>query len=415
MQQKILYVLCFLTCLVFIHAPVSGQKQAALYTLTASSVTYTHVVGNPLPIGGGGGAFTSPITIGFTFVFEGFNYTQVRVSEDGYFTFNPSASTSLSGSDLKYVAAVNRPLIAPLWGNQEGKGGSYSLTGTAPNRVFSLEWFQWEWDFSVTSPVISYQVKLYEGTNEIEFIYQQEATPPPSFARASIGISGIGTFLSLQNTSASPTVSSVMDYQLINTRPATGQLYRFSPPEPICHSSSNPTIGKTTTTTAEVDWTTGSGSNWNIQYGLKGFVVGSGIKKINVNKPYTIVGLLPSTAYDVYIQDSCADGKVSDWSDSLSFVTDTVTTGINKVENLAFSFFPNPVVDHLIIQWSIEEMKDLSLTITNTSGVEVYRKKVAKQSAQRKITVDVSGMAAGIYWLSATTASQTIVKKLIIQ
>lgn len=96
--------------------------------------------------------------------------------------------------------------------------------------------------------------------------------------------------------------------------------------KPGCVEPSALTVNSVTTTTATVSWTSGGASNWNIEYGLQGFTPGTGTIKHNVSNPYTIVGLNPSTAYDFYVQDSCAAGLVSPFfgPQSQPFVTECV-------------------------------------------------------------------------------------------
>ena len=38
-----------------------------------------------------------------------------------------------------------------------------------------MEWSNWQWASGADLSSISFQVKLYEGTNVIEFVYNQEA------------------------------------------------------------------------------------------------------------------------------------------------------------------------------------------------------------------------------------------------
>ncbi|HEY0977057.1 MAG TPA: LamG-like jellyroll fold domain-containing protein, partial [Flavobacteriales bacterium] len=176
--------------------------------------------------------------IGFNFVYEGVTYTQFRMSSNGFISFNTSAAT-LTTNDLSAANATSRPVIAPLWDDLAGSAASnsrayYELTGSAPNRVLTVEWRNWEWNFSAVTPVISFQVKLYETTNVIEYIYRQESTPVTGTVSGSIGIgsatgSGAGSYSSLTSVST-PTVSSTTNTTTLNTRPATGTIYTFSPP-----------------------------------------------------------------------------------------------------------------------------------------------------------------------------------------
>lgn len=179
--------------------------------------------------------------IGFDFVYDGVTYTQFKMSSNGIISFNTSGTNSLTANDLSSANAASRPIIAPLWDDLDGGDiassvASYELSGVAPNRVLTVEWKNWQWNYNATTnPVISFQVKLYETTNVIDFVYRQEAGAIVS-GTASIGIgsaigSGAGSFLSLESVTT-PTVSSTTSTNTLNTKPVTGQTYRFTPPLP---------------------------------------------------------------------------------------------------------------------------------------------------------------------------------------
>jgi hypothetical protein len=255
------------------------------------------------------------IPLGFSFVFDGAPQTQVRASSNGFLTFNQSANNSGVGNGLATGAANLRPLIAPLWDDLDGTLGtaSYATTGTAPNRVFTFQWLNWLWNFTAAAPVISFQVKLYETTNRVEFVYRQEAGPVAN-GSASIGLSGTGTgpgsFLSLSDVTATPASSSTTETTTIATKPATGQLYRFLPgPVPTCSAPRNLAVGLITATTAPVSWTsTSTGNTYTVEYGPTGFMPGSavGTRVPNITgTSYTITGLVPTTAYQFYVTQNC--------------------------------------------------------------------------------------------------------------
>ena len=106
-------------------------------------------------------------------------------------------------------------MAAPFWDDLTGAGGtaSYLTTGTAPNRTFTFEWLNWR-ELSAGAAQFSFQVQLVEGSNVMRFVYRLEPSPV-TFATASIGLSGVGTgsgsFLSLDNASAAPSVSSTTE------------------------------------------------------------------------------------------------------------------------------------------------------------------------------------------------------------
>lgn len=216
----------------------SFQLKAQInYTFSALAGTYTANATPTVLYGEATDFGMSPMTnIGFTFNFGGTNYTQFRAGPDGYISFNASAWGS-GWNDL--TGTGERAVIAPLWddlythtagGTANDGSVNYKLTGTAPNRVLTVEWkkIDWYWGSNVTA--ISFQAKLYETTNVIDFVYFQEAGAVVS-GSASIGLAGpcTGDFYSLNNTGTGPVASKTTETISISTKPATGQIYRWTP------------------------------------------------------------------------------------------------------------------------------------------------------------------------------------------
>lgn len=177
-------------------------------------------------------AISASQNIGFTFPYGCTNnYTTFQVSTNGVMFLGTAAAGSNITNNLN--TSTDRPAIAPLWDDlATATNGevNYKVTGTAPNRVLTVEWLNMEWSYSASAAVISFQVKLYETSGRIEFIYRQEAGAI-SINGASIGISGptSGDFYSLDGTGAAPNASKVTETTNLATKPATGQLYRWDP------------------------------------------------------------------------------------------------------------------------------------------------------------------------------------------
>ncbi len=87
-----------------------------------------------------------------------------------------------------------------------------------------------------------------------------------------------------------------------------------------------PTELRTDTVTqfgAVINWTPGNAGAYNIEYGVKGFAFGSGIKVNNTTqRPFTLTGLQSNTEYDFYVSSLC-DNSTQRRSDSvlISFKT----------------------------------------------------------------------------------------------
>lgn len=74
--------------------------------------------------------------------------------------------------------------------------------------------------------------------------------------------------------------------------------------------------------TAQISWTSGGATEWIVQYGPAGFVPGTGTIVSTTSNPFTIIGLMELTAYDVYVRDYCAPGDSSLWIGPASFRTE---------------------------------------------------------------------------------------------
>ncbi|KAA5537456.1 T9SS type A sorting domain-containing protein [Taibaiella lutea] len=217
-----------------------NAQGANTYQFTALAGTYTNMAA--------GTAFTAvegddvcpaaTVPLGFTFNFCGEDYTTVRAGSNGYLTFTTgwgqTATNSVAG------LATIKPGLMWLWDDIDGGTGTatYATTGTAPDRVFTFQFKNWEWNWNAAGPNISIQVKLYETTNIIEYIYKQEtqAGNPTGSGGATIGIvddQTTSTYLSLNNATAAPSASSTTLTSNIGAKPANGQIYRFKPTPPI--------------------------------------------------------------------------------------------------------------------------------------------------------------------------------------
>lgn len=186
------------------------------------------------------------IVLPFTFNYNGLNYTKCHASTNGFLalgnqaldTFNVYWANNLATGPVNGTdndSRGSRPIIAPLWDDMWGAATGYiryTTTGTAPNRVFTVQWLNAKWTWTAAAAGISFQVRLYETTNVIEFVYRQQ-TGATSGAGASIGLSdvftGSGNFLSLGGVTSAATISTTTETTNIATKPASNFTVRFTP------------------------------------------------------------------------------------------------------------------------------------------------------------------------------------------
>ena len=83
------------------------------------------------------------------------------------------------------------------------------------------------------------------------------------------------------------------------------------PVKPYCDSIS--------ATYARVKWTS-AGSQWQVQYGIEGFMIGNGITlNVSSSPVANLTGLLNGFYYDAYVRNICAPGDTSEWTGPLTF------------------------------------------------------------------------------------------------
>ncbi|RYE20550.1 MAG: PKD domain-containing protein, partial [Sphingobacteriales bacterium] len=115
-------------------------------------------------------------SIGFTFNFMGKNFTQFSSTSNGLVALGGSAGTGTGAiSTSRYVIGtagdtVITPFSADLQVNSTGKV-HYKLIGSSPNQVLVIEFQNMEIYWSSSTADGTYQVRLYEGSNTIEFVY----------------------------------------------------------------------------------------------------------------------------------------------------------------------------------------------------------------------------------------------------
>lgn len=303
---------CYCSLIITMLLCVAGMQAQSItnYAFTASTGTYTVMTGGTQLHGASADDNVSSLTvIGFPFLYMGQYYSHFAASSNGniqlFTSSSGTGSTSAANNLTSGPSATTRPVLAPLWDDiKTGTAGSvkYLMTGNSPNRILTVQFDQMLWNYNGTSPAISFQVKLYEANGVVEFYYQQEAGAINNASSgASIGISGVttgsGTFLSVNSTFNA--VSSTTETTSIATKPATGTILSFTPPQGAVTAPTNLTFTSIQQTSMTLNWTDNSSNE-------TGFVIQrstdnttfTSVGTVTVNTTtYTATGLTASTLY----------------------------------------------------------------------------------------------------------------------
>ncbi|GAB3876783.1 hypothetical protein GCM10028824_35170 [Hymenobacter segetis] len=234
---------------------------------TAGTYTDLAATGTAIATANTDDANSAAQPIGFTFTYNGTAFTQFVLNTNGFLKlgatapsaadlFLPESGTATQEDPIYSADAADVNIIAPfnfdLTAGSAAGGTEYRVatTGTAPNRVCTIQWKNvadktLEYDLQYGS--MNFQVKLYETTGNIEFVYgtTTQGPNPDDYRFAVVGIKGSGiangqTVLADRSSSAAlwsttPFITGYYDFtnNFYNyrgsVRPDVGRTYRFVP------------------------------------------------------------------------------------------------------------------------------------------------------------------------------------------
>ena len=259
--------------ILILMALVLGQElfatiSSATYSFSQSSGSLITATGTRTRrLNGGGDNPTSVLSLPFNFTFDGTSHSQYSISPDGWIELGGSGSTAQSTNDLG--STTNTPKIAPFWddldfssGEDNNNGGAYTfVNGTAPNRVFVIEW-KIKVPKNGNSGNGTVQLALYETTNNFTFIYNGLNPSGSTYSSYSVGFSNK---TGATNNQASITVASTASISYAgvnnanNAKITDGTIYSFT--SGSMSASSNLVFSNLALTSMTVGFTSGSGSN----------------------------------------------------------------------------------------------------------------------------------------------------------
>jgi hypothetical protein len=128
---------------------------------------------------------TGLISLGFNFDFYGTTYSDIFWSTNGFAGFGATTFTEFQNRNLDLEAPeLDVPLIAVLWDDWEFDSDRqvdppdqtyYQLLGPVGNQRFVIQWNR-AMGFSDSPSTVTFQVVLFEGSNDIEFRYADTFT-----------------------------------------------------------------------------------------------------------------------------------------------------------------------------------------------------------------------------------------------
>lgn len=274
--------------------------------------------------------------LGFTFTYEGERFSTFSVNAKGALRLGSRLTTTSQPSQLFYAAYLsNNPCVVAARSadasvfSAQGQYVCYALVGTAPHRVFVVE-FRQGLVASSQADFCKYQIQLHEDSNAIQIVYDSlSATTPDAFQT---GLANLYGTQALTVNTTSHIAASGTSFSAMNTAwPGRGRWYRFTPPALACPRTTTPTVSQVSQTTAQVQWfDNGQATRWQLEYADHPFTPGTGAATV-VNcstTTATLSGLQPQSQYYAYVRALCG---TDDQSTFRPFSFQTLCTTVDEL------------------------------------------------------------------------------------
>ena len=366
--------------------------------------------------------FSSSYTpIGFTFCFDGYGFSQLLVSSNGYVIFDPIGCASNLPSDnaapgdysaYSISAAIpnttNAPRNAILFPWQDinpAIGGTirYQTLGTAPNRRFVLTFDQIPY-YSCTSREFTGQLKLFETTNTIEMHITEKDV--------CTGWNGGDGIIGLHNFNGTVAVTNAA-YNYPNNYTLANQAFRFTS---NCGAACIILPVKLMSFTAKakenynvLDWQTSTEVNNDY------FVVESSTDMINFKEIGRVDGAGNSNNVLSYqYLDYTPFEKVIYYRlkqvDFDGVYTFSEIVAVKKTNEGEVNIYPNPATEVLFLDIDSKEEAIYTIRYVNVLGATVQEKLVVAEGSNTYQLAEFKQLNSGIYFVQLINENNEVIK-----
>lgn len=373
------------------------------------------------------------IDIGFDFTFNGIVYNSFGISSNGFIwfgmgvpdalTYDPLSNSSAELNGIPTIEGIISPLANDLLKRMDAPLGEIMVrtTGDAPGRVCTIQFSNWSSVSGGANTVYNFQIKLYETTNQIAFVYNGFNTDVfvsgfqvglrgfdnSDFKNASgTNVNWAGVATGSNNSSGSIVSSTVL--------PANGTTFLWTP-----GASSLPLnfLQFTIDAKAESNILSWATSNEN---GVKEFI----IERSNNSKNYQAIGKVNAknlNALNNYQFKDQDPGIGVNYYRIKTFTSDgeNKITAVKMVRNSrvnAAKLYPNPAQASVTIEFASAIKDHAVVYICSVNGNIVYQQNnYPITKGENRLNVSTQRLSKGAYVVKILLQNSVMVKQFIKQ
>lgn len=204
----------YTSLLILLLITTSTKAQVAALPFSPGLDVFNPITGTIIDTPNADDVYYNNIPVGFDFNFAGNSFDTMKISTNGFISFNLSTTgllfSALANANSSLIIA---PFSADLIHHSANASLQYATIGTAPNRVCIIQWLHYS--YFGNQGDLSFQIMLHETTNCIKFIYDANSYNNPY--NVQIGMKGSTNldFIALGDTVC--TWANAFPYPTINT------------------------------------------------------------------------------------------------------------------------------------------------------------------------------------------------------
>ena len=179
--------------------------------------------------------------------------------------------------------------------------------------------------------------------------------------------------------------------------------------EILCPTPSDLHATDSSSQSIAIAWTeNGDAAQWNILYRINNGAIDSAVSD---TPSYLITNLQPNTTYQIQVQSVC-DTTTSEWTE---VATATTTTGLADYSRY-IRIYPNPAGDVINVEWTMSDGQlGGEIEIVDVYGIVVRTVVGANNYSPLQTRIDVSDLAAGVYFVRVGTGQGVVTKAFVKQ
>jgi len=209
---------------------VAAQSASAQCPNYVTSTGSGSIVAGTTNIGNACDDCGTVVSLPFSFSFYGTAYTSVEPTSNGYLLFNTGDAGGIYNENTYcvpyngFTGAVMMPCWTDGWTSTPAAGIFTSTSGSAPNRIFNIEWRGAYYPGGTGNN--NFEVRLYEAGGRFDFVYGTAS----NYWNAAVGIQNAGgsQSVSVQCNAPMPAAGTAISFTCPSSGPPTGNL-AFSP------------------------------------------------------------------------------------------------------------------------------------------------------------------------------------------